>query len=174
MADRRYFTEQSFAFLKALAKNNSRAWFADNNALDNTGEAYVVFGSVDDFPADLNAADLDGTNGFIVTGTAGQQLVGEVVAGGFDVSGDGIDDLLISAPSAAPLGRNNAGSAYIIFGRRPPCYADVNGDGAVTPADFTAWIAAFNAMAPACDQNEDGLCTPADFTAWIANYNTGC
>ncbi len=55
-----------------------------------------------------------------------------------------------------------------------PCPADTNGDGSVTPADFTAWIAAFNAMAPECDQNGDGLCTPADFTAWIANYNTGC
>ncbi len=51
------------------------------------------------------------------------------------------------------------------------CLADTNGDGSVTPADFTAWIAAFNAMAPECDQNGDGSCTPADFTAWIANYN---
>jgi len=56
----------------------------------------------------------------------------------------------------------------------PACLADVNGDGAATPADFTAWIAAFNALGPGCDQNGDGLCTPADFTAWIANYNTGC
>jgi len=57
---------------------------------------------------------------------------------------------------------------------RPACPADTNGDGMLTPADFTAWIAAFNASAPACDQNADGLCTPADFTAWIANYNAGC
>ncbi len=54
------------------------------------------------------------------------------------------------------------------------CVADTNGDGSLTPADFTAWIAAFNAMAPECDQNADGSCTPADFTAWIANYNAGC
>ncbi len=54
------------------------------------------------------------------------------------------------------------------------CSADTNGDGALTPADFTAWIAAFNAMGPECDQNSDGSCTPADFTAWIANYNAGC
>ena len=56
----------------------------------------------------------------------------------------------------------------------PPCPADTNGDGMLSPADFTAWIAAFNAMAPECDQNGDGSCTPADFTAWIANYNAGC
>ena len=54
------------------------------------------------------------------------------------------------------------------------CAADVNGDGAATPADFSAWIAAFNAGTPACDQNGDGDCTPADFSAWIANFNAGC
>jgi hypothetical protein len=52
--------------------------------------------------------------------------------------------------------------------------ADVNGDGDVTPADFSAWVTAFNSQAPGCDQNGDGLCTPADFSAWVANFNVGC
>lgn len=56
----------------------------------------------------------------------------------------------------------------------PLCLADTNGDGLVTPADFSAWIAAFNTQAPACDQNGDNACTPADFSAWIANSNAGC
>ncbi len=56
----------------------------------------------------------------------------------------------------------------------PTCVADTNGDGALSPADFNAWILAFNAQAPACDQNGDGLCTPADFNAWVANFNDGC
>ncbi len=54
------------------------------------------------------------------------------------------------------------------------CLADTNGDGLLSPADFTAWVAAFNAQAPECDQNGDSACTPADFTAWVANYNAGC
>lgn len=54
------------------------------------------------------------------------------------------------------------------------CPADVNRDGLVTPADFSAWVAAFNAQGPGCDQNDDGLCTPSDFSAWVANYNAGC
>jgi hypothetical protein len=54
------------------------------------------------------------------------------------------------------------------------CLADVNGDGIVSPTDFSAWINAFNNNAPECDQNGDGSCTPTDFTAWIANYNAGC
>ena len=54
------------------------------------------------------------------------------------------------------------------------CPADVNGDGAVSPADFAAWINAFNTNSHGCDQNFDGNCTPSDFSAWIANFNTGC
>ena len=54
------------------------------------------------------------------------------------------------------------------------CLADTNGDGVLSPADFSAWVAAFNAMSSACDQNGDGVCSPADFSAWVANYNAGC
>ncbi|MEL6497273.1 MAG: GC-type dockerin domain-anchored protein [Planctomycetota bacterium] len=54
------------------------------------------------------------------------------------------------------------------------CPADANGDGDVTPADFNAWVLAFNNQAPTCDQNDDGLCTPADFNAWVLNFNNGC
>ncbi|GAB5495876.1 MAG: hypothetical protein Phyf2KO_09560 [Phycisphaerales bacterium] len=54
------------------------------------------------------------------------------------------------------------------------CIADVNGDGQLSPTDFTAWIAAFNTNDPSADQNGDGQITPTDFTAWIANYNAGC
>ncbi len=54
------------------------------------------------------------------------------------------------------------------------CPADTNLDGSVTPADFSAWVAAFNSNAPECDQNDDDACTPADFSAWVANYNAGC
>lgn len=53
-----------------------------------------------------------------------------------------------------------------------PCdLADVNNDGLVTPADFNAWIIAFNNNDPAADQNCDGSVTPADFNAWIINFN---
>ena len=54
------------------------------------------------------------------------------------------------------------------------CLADVNGDGLLSPTDFTAWINAFNNNLPECDQNGDNACTPTDFTAWIANFNAGC
>ncbi|MEL6499243.1 MAG: hypothetical protein AAF937_08760 [Planctomycetota bacterium] len=54
------------------------------------------------------------------------------------------------------------------------CRADTNGDGAVTPGDFNAWILAFNTQGPACDQNDDDLCTAADFDALIRNFGADC
>ena len=51
---------------------------------------------------------------------------------------------------------------------------DVNGDGDLTPADFTSWILAFNTQAPECDQNGDGICGITDFSPWIRNFNAGC
>ncbi len=62
----------------------------------------------------------------------------------------------------------------IVVSRPAPCLADTNNDGELTPADFNAWITAYNSRSAACDQNADGACTPADFSAWILNYNTGC
>ncbi len=48
---------------------------------------------------------------------------------------------------------------------------DVNQDTFCTPADFSAWLAAYNGSLPTCDVNQDTFCTPADFSAWLAAYN---
>ena len=87
-----------------------------------------------------------------------------------DLDGNGTADL-VAANGAT------AGSVTVLLGAceaSQPCVADTNGDGSLTPADFTAWVAAFNAQSAACDQNGDSSCTPADFTAWVANFNAGC
>jgi len=54
------------------------------------------------------------------------------------------------------------------------CAPDVNNDGSVDQRDFTAWIAAYNAMSRRADQNFDGSVTPSDYVAWIAAYFVGC
>ncbi|MEL6796109.1 MAG: GC-type dockerin domain-anchored protein, partial [Planctomycetota bacterium] len=62
----------------------------------------------------------------------------------------------------------------IVQGSEPDCLADVNADGNLNPADFNAWILAFNNQGAGCDQNGDGNCNPGDFNAWILNFNNGC
>jgi hypothetical protein len=86
------------------------------------------------------------------------------------------DQTLIAPDENGPMQATQHGLVYIydIECDSADCPADVNGDGAVTPTDFTAWINAFNNNLPECDQNGDGNCTPTDFTAWIANFNAGC
>ncbi|MEO1535200.1 MAG: choice-of-anchor tandem repeat NxxGxxAF-containing protein [Planctomycetota bacterium] len=83
-------------------------------------------------------------------------------------------DVLEDGRIALDVQLDGGGSAIIIAEPAPDCAADVNGDGDATPADFNAWVAAFNSQAPECDQNGDGLCDPSDFNAWILNFNAGC
>ena len=81
------------------------------------------------------------------------------------------DDVIVVGAYLDDDQGNDSGSVYVFD---EVCLADTNGDGMVSPADFSAWVAAFNAMTSACDQNGDGTCSPADFSAWVANYNSGC
>ncbi len=71
-----------------------------------------------------------------------------------------------------------AGNQFVTVGDTADCpasrlCADQNQDGLVTPADFSAWIANYNATSLIADVNQDGFVTPADFSAWIAAFNQG-
>ena len=55
--------------------------------------------------------------GFTVSGALADDQLGWIVASG-DFNGDGIDDFLITARLADPLGRAEAGEAYVFFGPR--------------------------------------------------------
>ena len=149
----------------------------DPIAGSNVGESYVVFGgSGVGSSGVLELSSLDGTNGFVIRGIDENDQSGTSVSSAGDVNADGVGDVVIGAPASRINGITNVGRTFVVFGRdlSPPCPADTNGDGLVTPADFNAWVSAFNSGAPGCDQNGDGLCTPADFNAWVLNYNSGC
>jgi len=80
----------------------------------DAGEAYVVFGKAAGF-ADVDFGALSPTNGFKISGTAGDE-VGYSVASAGDFNGDGFDDLIIGAPFDA-YGAAGGGGAYIVFGK---------------------------------------------------------
>ena len=117
---------------------------------------------------ELHSLEADGPTG-------SETFTGQVLEGGImriTVASDALE-ILVQHGGATTV--TFSGTFRVLTRYAPePCLADVNGDGEVTPADFSAWVAAFNAQAPECDQNGDNECTPADFSAWVANFNAGC
>ncbi|MCG8374294.1 MAG: FG-GAP-like repeat-containing protein, partial [Balneolales bacterium] len=73
------------------------AYRGDPNG-SNSGETYVVFGKTTAFSSAIEISDvIDGTNGFIMNGIAGNNESGTSVSSG-DINNDGKDDVLIGAP----------------------------------------------------------------------------
>ncbi|NEP80128.1 MAG: hypothetical protein F6K39_19355, partial [Okeania sp. SIO3B3] len=90
------------------------AFGSDNGDNENTGKAYIVFGSDGDLPPNINLSDLNGNNGFAVAGVNEFEYAGLAVGGSGDFNGDGIDDIFISAPG---LNDGSPSKTYIVFGR---------------------------------------------------------
>jgi hypothetical protein len=96
---------------------------ADPNGKADAGETYVVFGRTTGFPAAFELRRLypalggNGSEGLIIKGIDADDRSGISVRGGMDVSGDGVDDLIIGANGGDPGGRSEAGESYVVFGR---------------------------------------------------------
>jgi len=91
--------------------------FAGSNGNDYTGASYVVFGgSGVGSGGSLNLSALNGSNGFVINGSASFDLLGYSVSTAGDINGDGIADLIIGADLADPNGNTDAGSSYVVFG----------------------------------------------------------
>lgn len=54
------------------------------------------------------------------------------------------------------------------------CPGDINGDGVLSGADFTAWIIAYNDGDLSADLNGNGTLEAGDFTAWLIAFQNGC
>ena len=95
------------------------AALADPSGRSGAGQAYVIFGR-QSFPATFNLASLNGSNGFTVNGNLNSDFLGSAVAGGGDVNGDGIDDVLVHANGVDTPGGTFAGATFVIFGKTSP------------------------------------------------------
>lgn len=87
------------------------AYGADPGA-SQAGAAYIVYGQRTPFSPSVAVSTLDGSNGFRITGLAFNDQLGRAVTGAGDVTGDGVDDLIVGAPRAG----GSAGTSYVLFG----------------------------------------------------------
>lgn len=93
------------------------------------GAVYVIFGS-DSYAwsSTFDLATLNGTNGFAITGVAANDAAGFGLAVA-DIYKDGYSDVLIGASNASPNSVTNAGSTYVLFGKKQngwPASYDLN------------------------------------------------
>ncbi|MEO1208647.1 MAG: Calx-beta domain-containing protein [Cyanobacteria bacterium J06638_20] len=128
---------------------------------DYSGESYVVFGSNQGFAASLNLSTLNGNNGFVINGIDELDFSGSSVSGAGDINGDGVDDLIISAPYADPNG-NFSGESYVVFGNRQGFdasldLADLNGGNGFVINGIDAYDFSGSWVSGAGDVNGDGF-----------------
>jgi len=141
-----------------------------------------------EFPASVDLALLNGTDGFRVEGNFVVGGLGYSLENAGDVNGDGLDDLIIGSYSASPPGEAYAGITYVVFGQDefPPSFSvdDLSPD----PSDLFGQEPGFRifgvetldrsgrAVSGAGDVNGDGLddlIIGASFAAVSGNFEAG-
>ncbi|GAB4190928.1 MAG: hypothetical protein Kow00105_05130 [Phycisphaeraceae bacterium] len=81
------------------------------------GEAFLFFGHSGAYAASIDLATLPGNGGMRFDGAGVLDHAGRYVSRAGDVNGDGFDDFVIGARDADVNANNDAGRAYLIFGR---------------------------------------------------------
>lgn len=134
---------------------------ADHAAGIDAGEAYVIYGSDQPFPANINLEDLDGSNGFVLQGADAGDLLGGSVSAAGDFNNDGIDDLIVGAYQA-DNGAGDEGEAVVLFGSGSGFPAavsvtDLDGSNGLVFRGIDAGDLAGRSVSAAGDPNADGI-----------------
>ncbi|MGD1914823.1 MAG: GC-type dockerin domain-anchored protein [Phycisphaerales bacterium] len=137
------------------------------------GATYVVYGRNEDFPPVLDLELLNGNDGVLIRGEDLNSWFGDDVSSAGDVNDDGVNDILIGAPSRTGSAVE-AGRAYVIYGRSASCPADLDGDGELTVFDFLEFQNLFDTGDLRADFDDDGRLTLFDFLAFQNAFDAGC
>lgn len=91
--------------------------------------SYIVYGRRAGFPANIDLANLDGTDGFPINSLISNPVgwltdgtLGFSVSAAGDVNGDGFDDVILGSPNS----ERNAGYGAVIFGQASIAGTDCN------------------------------------------------
>ncbi len=137
------------------------------------GRTYVIFGTNAGYPAEFEVADINGTNGFFLTGVSNFDGSGISVSSAGDVNGDNFDDLIIGAPNV----NSDAGAAYVFFGKASGFSTNVslsslNGTNGFIMNGIAANDLTGHSVSSAGDFNNDGF-DDILVGAYKANGNAG-
>ncbi|MBB71468.1 MAG: hypothetical protein CMF50_03620, partial [Legionellales bacterium] len=102
------------------------------------GEAYLIFGSADPFPADIELSSLNGVRGLrLLSSVADSNRFGQWVNAAGDTNGDGFDDFIIADREADPNGADS-GRTFLYYGQ--DYFNEVNHQGDNTNNTLTGAI----------------------------------
>ncbi|MEQ9116532.1 MAG: FG-GAP repeat protein [Rickettsiales bacterium] len=98
--------------------------------VDRASMSCVIYGNINGFSSPFSADSLNGSNGFVILDRQIGIGAGEEIASG-DINGDGINDIVLSAPYY-----QNSGEVYVVFGNSsfPETFrlSDLNGTNGFT------------------------------------------
>ena len=90
------------------------------------GSAYVIFGRAQG--NDLDLANLSPETGYAILGESAEDYLGFSVSGAGDFDGDGLSDVIVSAPLLSPVEPSSIGIAYVVYGHRGSGDLDLKAD----------------------------------------------
>ena len=103
-------------FITSSVSNNPSGG-SNPGLIDYTGQSYLVFGRDSSYGSTLSLSSLSANEGVTFNGPAPFSQSGCAVNNAGDINADGTDDIIITACDASLLGKENAGQAYIIYGK---------------------------------------------------------
>jgi hypothetical protein len=126
------------------------------------GRSYVIFGTGAAGNGTINLADIAaGKGGFVINGQTPGDGSGFKVAAAGDINGDGLADMLVSAPAVDTAGGADAGATYLVYGTARTTPIDLSavalGRGGFIIHGQSGQDASGSSVAAAGDVNGDGL-----------------